>query len=188
MKFTGSTHVTLAAPFGTTFTATDLTVEAWVKFKNFTHTPTVVANSKVTTYKDGFQLVVNSGGTSGYFAVGSGTEGCAKWTSTTHGTLVTTKWYFYVGTYNQSTVNTYINGQLVASQAVKTNCTITAAKFTGSKVTAPSSSCTKKVIGIGWNPCSEPTTYVTGLIADVGIFNTGLTGTQIEKQYQQATA
>ncbi len=192
MKFTG-THLTLpSTPFGAThFKPSQLSVQAWVKFSTLSGSnPRVVANdhTDATTTLKGFELEVNTGGKSGFFIVGNGSsDGCAMWSSTVDPAFPTglkkTTWYDYVGTYNGSTVQVYVDGQLMASTSVgeKPDCGKTTTPFAGGAVGAST-----KPISIGYNP-RYGSDFAHGLIADVAILPVGLTGSEIVGSYEQAT-
>jgi len=194
MNFLGTTHVTLpSTTFGPTppFAPAQLSVEAWVKFSSLTTSNSrIVANdhTDATTTSRGFELEVNNGGKSGFFIVGNGqNDGCAQWSYTANAAfpagLQTGTWYFYVGAYNGSTVQVYLDGQLMSTRAVgeTPQCGKTTV-FTGGPVAAST-----KPVAIGYNP-RYAGDYMHGAMADVAVLPVGLTGSEIVEQYARATA
>jgi len=213
MGFNGtSTEVTLpTAPFGKSsdFGPTGLTVEAWAKFHTTaTGGPvTIAANARTTTpsHHVGFDPQVNSGRSSGFFAVGNGTdEGCAYWSgapSDPGGStgLSATRWYFFVETYDGTSVRAYIDGQLMGTLNVdqENSATCTSASppsaFTGGPIAVASTGTTsgcvsldKGQMAVGFNPCVGGD-FFKGNLADVAVFPIGLSGEVIEQQFKEAT-
>ncbi len=146
-----------------------ITVTAWFNLNNVNSgaNPRIVANGNTVAAGDyhGIELVVNNGGGSGLFAVGNGiTDGSAAWTRA----IGSGTWYFYVGTYSQSsgTVTAYINGNAVGT-----------ASFNGLvNGVLP--------VAIGYDPASSGTS-VAGYISNVQIYNTSLSANEVKTLYYE---
>ena len=147
-------------------TSSALTVSVWFNAANLTNAnPRIVANSHTDSDAQGFQLMFNSGGASGFFDVGNGTaEGRASWSQQ----LVEGTWYHYVGVYNGATVSAYLNGVQVASTA-----------FAGGAIAAG----TGPDINIARNP-TYAGDYFIGAIWDVRIYERALSAAEIQALYQ----
>ena len=118
LGFNGTTTAvtTPIAPTAPAVTGSALTVVAWVKGAAF---PKGGGNSGIVADSDagtgtagGFQLAVGSNGDSGSFDVGTGAGvGTAPW----HQALSAGTWYMVAGTYDGSTVTSYLDGTPVGS-------------------------------------------------------------------------
>ena len=127
--------------------------------------PRLVANSHTDVDAQGFQLLFNSGGASGFFDVGNGTaEGRASWSQQ----LVEGTWYHYVGVYDGATVSAYLNGVQVATAA-----------FAGGAIAAG----TGPDINIARNP-TYAGDYFIGAISDVRIYEFGLSAAEVLALYE----
>jgi hypothetical protein len=156
----------IALPYA--ITSGSLTVMAWFQPASFSvGSPRIVANSHTDEDDNGFQLVINNGGGSGFFDVGNGsTNGTASWTQQ----LNTGEYYHYAGVYNGSTVVAYINGVEVGSGT-----------FAGGALSNSGFD-----INIGRNPAYAGD-YFEGAIYDARIYESALTATQILEIYQSVT-
>lgn len=145
-----------------------ITVSVWFYLSNvnFGDNPRFASNGHTDTLTDqrGFQLMVNNGGSSGWFDVGSGTgNGIAPWSSYQ---LASKTWYFYAGTYNQTTgkVYAYINGNQIATGSfgglINSNIPVV----------------------LGYNPVYSGD-YVDGYMSNVQIYNTSLSQSEITALY-----
>ena len=152
-----------------TVTSSTLTVSVWFNALYLSNAnPRLVANSHTDVDAQGFQLMFNSGGASGFFDVGNGAaEGRASWSQQ----LVEGTWYHYVGVYNGTTVSAYLNGVQVASTA-----------FAGGAIAAG----TGPAINIARNP-TYAGDYFIGAIYDVRIYEQALSAAQVLALYQAVT-
>ncbi|HVZ76263.1 MAG TPA: LamG domain-containing protein [Candidatus Paceibacterota bacterium] len=144
------------------------TVSAWFNATSLSASNSrIVANSHTddAAEHNGFQLMFNTGGTSGFFDVGNGSsEGRATWSQT----LSTGTWYHYVGVYDGSSVYAYINGVQVASTS-----------YAGGPI-APSG----YDVSIGRNNNAEYTgDYFSGVVDDVRIYDRALSPSEVAAMY-----
>ncbi len=181
LAFNGSTtYVSTPVPSPT---GTQLTVAAWFHLSGTpSDNPRIVANDHTDSDHHGFQLELNGSGScdgsgpggagTGFFSVGNGTsQAGACFRYSTMPSLA--GWYFYVGTYDGTSVDAYIDGALVGHSA-----------YSGGDIAAPSCSC---AVSIGYNPQYQGD-YVPGQVADVAIWESAaLSGSQIESLYQAAS-
>jgi hypothetical protein len=153
-----------------------LTVAAWIvpaslsggQGGGFGQNPRIVANSHTDVDHNGFQLMFNSGGASGFFDVGNGAaEGVASWSQQ----LAVNVPYYYVGTYDGINVKAYINATLVASTP-----------FAGGLIAAGSG----PHINVGRNPAYAGD-YFNGAVYDVRIYNRALSASEITTLYNANT-
>jgi hypothetical protein len=141
-----------------------LTVSAWFNAANFSSNSRIIANSHTDADHQGFQLVVNGGGGSGFFDVGNGSnEGAASWSQQ----LATGAWHHYAGTYDGATVRAYIDGVQVASTP-----------FAGGAIALSGQD-----INIARNPVYGGD-YFTGTLSDVRMYGRALSASEILALYQ----
>lgn len=147
-------------------TSPQLTVSAWFNATSLAnYNPRIVANSHTDSDKNGFQMMFNGGGASGFFDVGNGTaEGRASWSKQ----LATGTLYHYVGVYDGSTVKAYINGSQVASTT-----------FSGGAVAAGNG----PRLSVARNPTYN-SDFFTGAISDVRIYKVALSASDVLTLYQ----
>ena len=151
-------------------------------------------------------MVVLNGGTGGYFDVGtapvspagcnvglgiqaSPKGGVAQWaeagipncTPVSLGgvqievpKICPNQWYFIVGTYDEAVVRVYVDGTQVAETPLSGQPTA------GSPAGFPCPACS---VNIGRDP-EFTTDYMNGYEANVAIYNTALSGAQIQAQYE----
>ncbi len=160
------------------FIAGQMTIEAWFKINSWPNSPNpccgnarIVSNDHTdnTGQTYGFELGVNYGGRSGFFWVGNGTTAVnASWSLSSP--LVLGQWYFYAGTYNGSTVNAYLDGQLVASEGWN-NQAVAAAPYP---------------VSIGYDPAYNGD-YLQGDVAQVALFSGALTQSDLQLEYSTAS-
>jgi hypothetical protein len=141
---------------------------AWFQAASFANSnPRIVANSHTDEDNNGFQLVINNGGGSGFFDVGNGSaNGTASWTQQ----LNSGEYYHYAGVYNGNTVVAYINGVEAGSGT-----------FAGGALSNSGLD-----INIGCNPAYSGD-YFQGAIYDARIYESALTAAQILEIYQSVT-
>lgn len=163
-QFNGAAYVT--TPFYTS-NMPAITVTAWFNLNSVSagHNPRVVANGNTLAAGDyhGVELAVNNGGTSGFFAVGNGvTENSITWNTP----LASGTWYFYAGTYSQSsgTVTVYINGNAMGtgSYAGLVNGVLP--------------------VAMGYDPAYSGD-YLAGYISNVQIYNASLSAGDMKSLY-----
>ena len=129
------------------------TLMAWIDLNStFSATGVVVGQDK-------FQIRVSSSKT--LQAIVNGT------TVTFATALNTTQWYHVAATYGGGNLNLYLNGKLVATQAIAGSIAADATKLT-----------------LGKNPLSA-TNYFKGKIDEVRVFNTALTALQVQRMVYQ---
>ena len=157
LQFNGSNYVNI--PFGKNFTPNAMTISSWFNISSFSSVnPRIIANDHTDSDGKGFQLMINNGGTNGFFDVGcSGGTGTASWTHT----ISLNTWYHYVGTYNGNSVVAYINGASVGSGSTS-----------GQLIAATNN------FSIGYNP-SYGGDYVTGTINNIRLYNRALSQNEI---------
>jgi|GEM_PF-4867213 len=181
LGFDGATTGVLAPPavnVGTTHSA--ITVMAWFKSSSFAKVARLVANSETDSTNNGFELEIDNGGASGFFDVGTAGTGIspcnappcgasAAWTQQ----LNLNTWNFYVGTYDGSVVNSYLNGALVGSNqttgAIKPSTNQVSIGFSTSSVTGAAGS------------------FFNGFIGDVAILPSALSAATIANLYSVGT-
>ncbi|MDN3675839.1 choice-of-anchor D domain-containing protein [Flavobacterium paronense] len=129
------------------------TLMAWIDLNSAFSTTGVVVG------QDKFQIRVSSAKT---------LQVIVNSTTLTFATPMTTsRWYHVAATYGGGNLNLYLNGKLVATQAVSGSISADATKLT-----------------LGKNPASS-TNYFKGKIDEVRVFNTTLTNTQVERMVYQ---
>lgn len=152
----------LSLPFGQNFNLSTFTVTVWLNVSTYSSNPRLMSNSHTDSDFKGFQLMINNGGASGFFDVGTANGvGVATWSST----ISTGKWYHYVGVYNGSTVTSYINGVSVASGPI-----------TGTLLSGDNN------FSIGYNLAST-SDYLTGYINDVRLYKRALSQSELTTIY-----
>ena len=162
--FDGSTgHV------NTTFNPTgSISVLAWLNLAGLSQNgdPRIVANDHTDADNAGFELLYNRiAGDVPTFYVGNGTGNTA---ATGSAALPTSGWLMLVGTYDESTVRLYLDGDLLDSQPLS----------------GPMTAGTKGV-AIGFDPAYSGD-YTHGSIAEVAIFPYALSAAQISQLYSLA--
>ena len=165
------------------FEVNAFTVEAWVKILGYPAgsgaNPRIVANAKTdnppgaqpgTNGSRGFEIWVNSGGSTETFAVGNGLVNAL---ATGSEQLNTGQWYFLAGTYDDATgvATLYVDGQPIST-----------ANLQGGGPVAP----TLYPINIGRNP-SYNGDYLDGNVEQVAIYSYALTAHQLQSQFGQMT-
>ena len=162
----------------TGFAPTYLTVESWFELTGVSTNQSIVANGDPETggFNKGFDLVINSGGGGGYFAVGNGAAmKKATWTST----LSLNTWYQYVGQYDGSTgvLSTYLDGVAIGAGATLTS--------KGAISAVPSS----VGVAVGEEP-NVGNNFVAGNVDDVSVYSGSsaavLSATRIAAHYAAA--
>ncbi len=174
MQLNGNGEVTTSLK---NFTPNQLTVEAWFKVNSWptnTSNPCcgnarIVANAHTDVSSTGFELVVNNGGRGGFFDVGNGSgQGKAVWSLSNP--LLLKQWYFYAGVYNGSSINSYIDGQLVASN-----------NWNGGAIAA-----SPYPVAIGYDPAYNGD-YLQGDVGQVALFSSALSQSDLQKEYAAAS-
>jgi len=166
LSFNGSSQYT-DIPLTVNYPA--ITVSAWFKAASLSVSNSrIVANDHTDTagHMDGFQLMFNSGGATGFFDVGNGsTEGRATWSQQ----LSTGTWYHYVGVYDGSHVYAYLNGVQVAS-----------ASYAGGAIASSPFD-----VNIGRNP-QYAGDYFSGVVDDVRIYSRAMSAGEVAALYTAA--
>jgi len=158
--------------------STRFTVAAWINLENDGNNPRIVADDHTDCTGGGVELVVNNNLSSGFFAVGLGKSqpacggggpGEAYWSQT-----LSPGWHLYVGTYNGTAVDAYLDGVLVASDT----------QGVGGGIQPSSCGCD---LTIGMDPQYDGD-YTDGLVADVAVWNDeALTAAQVAQLYLAGT-
>ncbi len=162
------------------FEVNAFTVEGWAKISGYPPgsgaNPRIIANAKTDNQPGagggllngsrGFEIWVNSGGSTETFAVGNGLVNAQ---ATGSEQLNIGQWYFFAGTYNDATgvATLYVDGQPIAT-----------ANLQGGGPVAP----TLYPINIGRNP-SYNGDYLDGNVDQVAVYNYALTATDLQSQF-----
>jgi len=165
MGFDGTGYIQLPS----VFFATTMTLEAWFRMTGYAGNPRILSNDHTDSSPGrGFELVVNSGGSSGLVAFGLGpTYASAGWNQS----VSLDEWYHYVGVFDSTYVYAYIN----AVQLVKN--------------TSPSGTLVQGGYNanIGRDPAYDGD-YVIGNLAHIAIYPYPLTQGQITNHYEAASS
>ncbi len=182
MGFNGATSYISVPSLNDNVTPAALSVEGWFEPTGWTGNPRVVANSwtdggctvPAGACTTGFQLVVNSPGQSGQFAVGTQGGNLEQVTWSLSTPLALNTWYFYVGTYSSSAISVYLYQEGSSSPLVSASAT-------------PScSSCavaaTPYDVEIGRDPVYQGD-YFQGNIDQVAIYDSQLSSAEVATQF-----
>ncbi len=138
-----------------------ITVSAWVNADNWFNTPRILEKGKSNNQ---YALLVNPS-TQLVFVVYGVTNGTALTTPPSEGF-----WHQIAGTYDGSSITLYIDGQVVTQQTASGQMPIT---------TDP--------LAIGFRPGANLNYNFSGIIDDVRIYGSALSGSQVAQQYQTDT-
>jgi hypothetical protein len=183
MGFDGSTGYIDVPSMNGTVTSSQLTVAGWFYPTGYSGNGRIVANawsdggcgtSALSGCGVGFELVLNEGGQSGFFAVGTGSATATEATWQLSQPIALDHWYFYAGTYASGgsvTVTLYEEG--------------TATPLAQASATAPTASVAASAydVQIGRDPVYAGD-YFEGDLDQVAIWPTALSSAQLAAQFE----
>ncbi len=181
MGFNGTSSYIDVPSLNNNLTPASLTVAGWIDPTGWTGNSRIVSNNWTDggcgppSCEAGFELVINGGGQSGFFAVGPDNTSYVQVNWSLSSPLALNTWYYYVGTYSgasKGTINAYLYEEGNTSPLVSASAT----GGYGNVYPSPYD------VTIGRNPVYQGD-YFMGNIDQVAIYGTQLSSSQIDTEF-----